>query len=77
MNRAFRTEYYPDMSDDPKGEFGKKVLTLSCTVSNGKRFRTLSQDEREILAGLIDVFQSQLSAFKKEITNGKYQTHDQ
>jgi len=74
VNRAFKTEYYPDMPDNPKGNFGKKVLTLSCTVNNGKRFRSLTQDERDLLVELIDVFQTQLSGFKKEIIGAKYQT---
>lgn len=71
MNRAFKTEFYPDMTDT---EYGKKVVTLSCAVNNGKRFRTLSDDERDILIGLIDVFQESLTVFKEEIQRNKYAT---
>ena len=69
MNRAFKTEFYPDMTDK---DYGKKVLTLSCAVNNGKRFRSLNEDEREILIGLIDVFQEQLTGFKKELKYNHY-----
>lgn len=69
MNRAFKTEYYPDMVKD---NYGKKVVTLSCAVNNGKRFRSLSKDERETLAKYITNFQKQLEGFKTEILNNEY-----
>ena len=75
MNRAFKTEFYPDMPDDIKDRnWGKKVVTLSCAVNNGKRFKSLSEDERAILVDLISVFQEQLTGFKNEIlTKNKIQ----
>lgn len=67
--RAFATEYYPDMTEK---EYGKKVLRLSCSVTNGKRFRSLTFEERKVLAELIDGFQISLELFKKEIISGHY-----
>lgn len=68
MNRAFKTEYYPDMKGN---DYGKKVVTLSCAVNNGKRFKSLSKDERETLAKYITVFQKKLEGFKTEIHNNE------
>jgi hypothetical protein len=57
MNRAFKTEYYPDMQED---SFGTKVATLSFAINNGKRFKSLTKSEKRHLAGLINAFQKQL-----------------
>jgi hypothetical protein len=64
MNRAFSTEYYPDMKVN---DFGQKVVTLSCRVNNGKRFKALTQDERQYLASTIELFQKQLDGFKADV----------
>lgn len=65
MNRAFKTEYYPDMTDKV---YGKKVLSLSCAVTNGKRFKAMTKKEKENLVVIIERFEKSLTAFKNELT---------
>ena len=64
MNRAFKHEFYPDMNGD---DYGKKVVSLSCTVNNSKRFHNLTKKERRVLVRIIDTFKKQLTTFQEEI----------
>jgi hypothetical protein len=68
MTREFSHAFYPDMDGD---YYGKKVVTLSCRVTNGKRFKTMSEEDREHLINIIETFQSQLEEFKKDILKTK------
>ena len=65
MIRMFKTEYYPDMVQGK--EDGKRVLTLMCRVDNGKRFKSLTKNEKKVLVDIIERFETSLIAFKNDL----------
>lgn len=72
MYKAFSHEFYPDMKVFKNNvDYGTKVMTLACRVTNGKRFKSMTKKDREKAAEVIDTFQKQLTVFKEGILNPK------
>lgn len=61
MNRAFKIQFHNGEKDE------KTIVTLSCTVNNGKRFKSLDDYGKKCLLENIQTFKRSLEGFENDI----------
>lgn len=67
MNRSFKIQFHNGEADE------KTIVTMSCSVNNGKRFKYLDEQGRKNLVQNIETFMRSMELFKQEVEN----THNQ
>ncbi len=65
MNRQFKTEFHNGELDE------KTIVSMSVTVTNGKRFKALTNECKDHLIKNLQTFQKQVQVFTEEIEASK------
>jgi len=68
--RQTKTEFYPDGFDESGCAIGPKTMVLNFFISNSRRWRSMSDQEKQHAWDLIETFKGRLEDIQQELFPG-------